>query len=231
MSIKYNVTSEELAQLDEAQQSLYTQTENGYRLNVEGVISTAEADAREAGLRENRDKLLAEKKRIDELKREAEAEARRAEEERLKKANDYEQLYKSSEAERNKASSELKNLQAQIETQRVSRQASEVASSLTKDTARAKLLAEQLTSRLSFVDGELRVLDSTGNLTVSTIDELTQSIKKEYPFLIDGTQATGGGTSGSTSGTSDSKTVSRQDFDAMDPHRKMEYMKSGGKII
>lgn len=231
MSIKYNVTSEELAQLDEVQQSLYTETENGYKLNVEGVISTAEADAREAGLRENRDKLLAEKKKIDELKREAEAEARRAEEERLKKANDYEQLYKSSEAERQKASTELKNLQAQIESQRVGRQAQEVASSLTKDTARAKLLAEQLTSRLSFVDGELRVLDSTGNLTVSTIDELTQSIKKEYPFLIDGTQAVGGGASGSTGGTSDSKTVSRQDFDAMDPQRKMEYMKSGGKII
>ncbi len=231
MMIKYTVTSEEFSQLEESQQGLYTQGEDGYKLNVEGVITVEEAAAREAGLRENRDKLLAEKKRIDELKREAEAEAKRQQEEKLKKANDYEQLYNSSEQERQRSEQALRDLESKIQRQQVNGKSLELASSLTKDTARAKLLSEQIASRLTLVDGELKVQDKQGNLTVSTVEELTSSIKAEYPFLVDGLESTGGGAIGSASGTGDSKTVSRADFDAMNAQKRMDYIKSGGKII
>ena len=93
------------------------------------------------------------------------------------------------------------------------------------------MLAAQIQSRLSLVDGEIRVLDGTGNLTVSTIEELTSSIKAEYPFLVDGSQAAGGGAIGNSSGAGDSKTVSRTDFDGMTQTTRMSFIKSGGKII
>ena len=226
MTIKYSVSTEEFGTLDDSQQGLYSQGEDGYTLNVEGV---PKEDV--SGLKRKIDELLTEKKAVQQKASEAEELAREGAEEKLRKANDFEQLYNSSESERKKASQELATLKANLERQQVASQAGQVASSLTKDTARAKLLTEQISSRLSLVDGEIRVLDGNGNLTVSTVQELTQSIKAEYPFLVDGSQAAGGGATGGNSGAGDTKQVSRSEFDAMDATKRMKFVKSGGKII
>ena len=226
MTIKYSVSTEEFGTLDDSQQGLYSQGEDGYTLNVEGV---PKEDV--SGLKRKIDELLTEKKAVQQKASEAEELAREGAEEKMRKANDFEQLYNSSESERKKASQELATLKANLERQQVASQAGQVASSLTKDTARAKLLTEQISSRLSLVDGEIRVLDGNGNLTVSTVQELTQSIKAEYPFLVDGSQAAGGGATGGNSGAGDTKQVSRSEFDAMDATKRMKFVKSGGKII
>jgi|TARA_R100000479_G_C6371450_1_gene197243 vacuolar-type H+-ATPase subunit I/STV1 len=225
MSIKYTVNEEEFSALDESQQSLYSQGEGGYTLNVEGV---PKEDV--TGLKQKIDKLLGEKKTAQQKALEAEERAKAEAAEKLKKANDFEQLYNSSEAERQKTANELNDLKNTIQKQKLRSEASSIASGMTKDTARAKLLTEQIQSRLSLVDGEVRVLDANGNLTVSTINELTNSIKSEYPFLIDGSKSTGGGATGSSSGADDSKIVSRDEFEQMNAHKRMSFVKSGGKI-
>lgn len=226
MTIQYKVSAEGFEALDDSQKGLYSQGDDGYTLNVEGV---PKEDV--SGLKRKIDELLTEKKTVQQKAIEAEELARQETAEKLKKANDYEQLYNSSESERQKAADELATLKANLQQQQVASQASKVASQLTKDTARAKLLSEQISSRLSLVDGEVRVLDANGNLTVSSVEELTQSIKAEYPFLVDGSQAAGGGATGGSSGAGDTKTVSRADFDSMDAVKRMKFVKSGGKII
>lgn len=226
MTIQYKVSAESFDTLDDSVKGLYSQGEDGYTLNVDGV---PKEDV--SGLKRKIDELLTEKKTVQQKALEAEELARQETAEKLKKANDYEQLYNSSEAERQKAADELATLKANLQQQQVASQASKVASQLTKDTARAKLLSEQISSRLSLVDGEVRVLDTNGNLTVSSVEELTQSIKAEYPFLVDGSQAAGGGATGGSSGAGDTKTVSRADFDSMDAVKRMKFVKSGGKII
>lgn len=226
MSIKYSVSTEEFGTLDDSQQGLYSQGEDGYTLNVEGV---PKEDV--SGLKRKIDELLTEKKTVQQKASEAEELAKAETADKLRKANDFEQLYNSSESERQKASEELATLKANLQKQQVASQAGQVASSLTKDTARAKLLTEQISSRLSLVDGEIRVLDGNGNLTVSTVQELTQSIKAEYPFLVDGSQAAGGGATGGNSGAGDAKTVSRADFDNLGQSERSKFFKAGGKII
>jgi hypothetical protein len=226
MTIQYKVSAEGFEALDDSQKGLYSQGDDGYTLNVEGV---PKEDV--SGLKRKIDELLTEKKTVQQKALEAEELARQETAEKLKKANDYEQLYNSSESERQKAADELATLKANLQQQQVASQASKVASQLTKDTARAKLLSEQISSRLSLVDGEVRVLDANGNLTVSSVEELTQSIKAEYPFLVDGSQAAGGGATGGSSRAGDTKTVSRADFDSMDAVKRMKFVKSGGKII
>jgi len=226
MSIKYSVSEEEFSTLDESQQGLYSQGESGYTLNVEGV---PQEDV--SGLKQKIDKLLGEKKSAQQKATEAEEKAKAEAAEKLRKANDFEQLYNSSESERQKAAEELNNLKTTIQRQKLTTEASSLAGQMTKDTARAKLLTEQLQSRLTIVDGETRVLDVNGNLTVSTVKELATSIKDEYPFLVDGSKAAGGGAiGGNNSGAEVSKTKSRADFEQMNPHKKMEFMKSGGII-
>lgn len=225
--LKYEIDASEAQNLDESQQSLYEQKGDNFVLKVDGLPPQEDV----SGLKRKLDELLGEKKAAQRKAVEAAELAKTEQEERLKKANDYEQLYASSEAEREKAAQELASLKSAIEQQNVAGKATEVATQLTTDTARAKLLAEQIKARLSLVDGELRVLDSTGNLTVSTIEELTTSIKAEYPFLVDGSQAAGGGAIGNSGGAGDSKTVSRTDFDGMTDLKRMSFIKSGGKII
>ena len=226
MTIQYKVSEESFDTLDDSVKGLYSQGEDGYTLNVDGV---PKEDV--SGLKRKIDELLTEKKTVQQKAIEAEEAARLETAEKLRKANDFEQLYNSSESERQKAADELATLKAYLQQQQVEGQASKVAASLTKDTARANLLSQQISSRLSLVDGEVRVLDTNGNLTVSSVEELTQSIKAEYPFLVDGSQAAGGGATGGSSGAGDTKQVSRSDFDAMDSVKRMKYIKSGGKII
>jgi len=226
MTIKYSVSTEEFGTLDDSQQGLYSQGEDGYTLNVEGV---PREDV--SGLKRKIDELLTEKKTVQQKASEAEELAKVQAADKMRKANDFEQLYNSSESERQKASEELATLKANLQKQQIAGQAGQVASELTKDVARAKLLTEQISSRLSLVDGEVRVLDVNGNLTVSTVQELTQSIKAEYPFLVDGSQAAGGGATGGNSGAGDTKQVSRAEFDGYDAVKRMKFVKSGGKII
>tara|TARA_R110000764_G_scaffold35177_5_gene78543 strand:+ start:301 stop:978 length:678 start_codon:yes stop_codon:yes gene_type:complete len=224
--IKYNVSADEFGTLEDSQKGLYSQGENGYTLNVEGV---PQEDV--SGLKRKIDELLTEKKSVQQKANEADEQAKAELAAKLKNANDYEQLYNSSESERQKASEELATLKANLQQQQVASQASTVASKLTKDTARAKLLSAQIVSRLSLVDGEVRVLDANGNLTVSSVEELTASIKAEYPFLVDGSQAAGGGATGGNSGAGDAKTVSRADFDNLGQSERSKFFKAGGKII
>ena len=224
--IKYNVSADEFGTLEDSQKGLYSQGENGYTLNVEGV---PQEDV--SGLKRKIDELLTEKKSVQQKANEADEQAKAELAAKLKNANDYEQLYNSSESERQKASEELATLKANLQQQQVASQASTVASKLTKDTARAKLLSAQIESRLSLVDGEVRVLDANGNLTVSSVEELTASIKAEYPFLVDGSQAAGGGATGGNSGAGDAKTVSRADFDNLGQVERSKFFKAGGKII
>jgi len=226
MTIQYKVSEESFDTLDDSVKGLYSQGEDGYTLNVDGV---PKEDV--SGLKRKIDELLTEKKTVQQKAMEAEELARQETAEKLRKANDFEQLYNSSESERQKAADELATLKANLQQQQVEGQAGRVAASLTKDTARANLLSQQISSRLSLVDGEVRVLDTNGNLTVSSVEELTQSIKAEYPFLVDGSQAAGGGATGGSSGAGDTKQVSRSDFDAMDNRKRMSFVKSGGKII
>jgi hypothetical protein len=91
-------------------------------------------------------------------------------------------------------------LQDDIKSKTLEGEALRIASSLTKDPNRANLLMQQIRNRLT-LDGEnFSVLDESGNPTISTVEELTGQVKTAYPFLVDGSQASGGGAQGGSGG-------------------------------
>jgi len=114
---------------------------------------------------------------------------------------------------------------------KVDGEANRIAATLTKDTRRAAMLAKEIGGRLS-LDGDsgFTVLDTNGNPTVSSTDELVGQVKKDFDFLVDGSQATGGGAQGGGGGAADTKTMKRSDFDALDINGQGKYMASGGKL-
>lgn len=87
-------------------------------------------------------------------------------------------------------------------------EAARIAGTLTKDTNRAKLLQKEISNRLALEGESFSVLDENGKPTISSIDELTSSIKAQYPFLVDGSQASGGGAQGGSGGAANTKKFS-----------------------
>lgn len=200
----------------------------------EQIQSQAAASIEEhvKGLKAKNDELLSEKKAMQQAKLQAEEQARLEAEEKAKAKNDYKQLFESQQEETKKYQQQFNDLQTAIKKQKIQSEAIRIASSLTKDVDRAKLLSQQISQRLTLVDEELRVTDDSGQLTVSTLEELTNSIKGAYPFLVDGSQAQGGGATRSE-GRADTgiKEISRTEFDAMSQAQRSAHFKSGGKII
>jgi len=201
---------------------------------TEGIQAYVQTQIEEqvTGLKAKNDELLAEKKRIQREKEKADAEARTEAERVAQEQNDFKQLYESQKAEAEKLQVQLQEVNSNIQRQTVMSEAARLASGLTKDVAKAKLLEQQISQRLTLVDGEIKVLDESGQLTVSKPESLTESIRENYPFLVDGSQATGGGAARSQGGAdAGEKMVSRTDFDAMGQRERASFVKEGGKVI
>ena len=185
-----------------------------------------------AGLKAKNDELLAEKKAAQRAKDELDAKAR-AEKERYAQENgQYQELYESQKQEANSLRQKIEEMNQQVARQKVQSEATKLASTLTKDVAKAKLLEEKLSQRLTLMDGEIRVTDDSGQLTVSSIDDLVSTVRADFPFLIDGIQATGGGATRSQ-GRADVgfREISRSDFDGMKHADRARFLKEGGKIF
>jgi len=223
--MKYKLIKSEHEALDEAIQKLYEPDGDGFKLIVEG-LPTEDV----SGLKKKVDELLSEKKSEQAKREEAEKAAQEAKDKAAKEAGNYKELFESSENKVKTLEEALKDRDARDKRQSIGGKALELAQGLTKDVSRAKLLAEQLKGRLDLVDGELKVLDTAGALTVSTTDELVEQVKKDYPFLVDGKDSSGGGSSGDKGGAGDSKKITRDQFNEMDHVARSKFAKDGGKV-
>lgn len=112
-------------------------------------------------------------------------------------AGNYEQLFKSSETERNTLSNQLAELRQTVSNKEVSNSAMKLATSIA-DGDNADILGDYIARRLKFVDGNVKVLDKYGNLTVSSLEDLGKEFagSARYSALIRGNQSSGGGATG-----------------------------------
>ena len=197
----------------------------------------AEATKSIDGLKAKNDELLGETKKAKNAKRDAEALAQAETEAKARESGDHEQLLKSSEAARVKLQEDLDKVLSDNANNALSSESFKIASSMAENVSggaqNATLLGKEIKGRLKYVDGELRVTDSNGNLTVSTLEDLKTEFKNnpDYSGLLKGNQSNGGGALGGSKSGGAAKTMTRADFDALDPARQMEFMKSGGKTL
>ena len=225
--MKFKITKAEFDALDDAQKALYKAKGDDYQLAVEGMPEPEDV----TGLKNKIDELLGEKKTAAQKLKDAEKLAADEREKKLKDDKNFEELYNSSEIARGELQKQLDGVKADGIKTTIRGEATKLAQTLTKDVNRAKLLADQFEGRLQLVDGSIKVTDEGGNLTVSTVEELTNSVKKAYPFLVDGSKATGGGAQGNESGANDSKTVTRSEFEQMSHADRGAFAKDKGKVV
>lgn len=185
-----------------------------------------------AGLKAKNDELLSEKKAAQRAKEELDAKARAEKEETAKRQNDFQQLYESQKQEADSLRKKIEEMNHAVQRQTIGGEASRIAATLTKDVAKAKLLEKEISQRLSLVENEIRVVDDSGQLTVSTLDDLTTQIRTNYPFLVDGIQAQGGGAARSHGGADvGNKEISRSQFDALNQGQRAKFFREGGSVI
>ena len=152
-------------------------------------------------------------------------------EEKARAENNYKELFESQKEESNTLRQTIEKMNADMQRQKINEQAVKLAASLTKDTGRAQLLQKEFSQRLALVDGELRVTDPNGQLTVSSLEDLVSSVKTDYPFLVDGIQASGGGATKAQGGAeARGKEMSRSDWEALPPAKRQQFFKDGGKL-
>lgn len=185
-----------------------------------------------SGLKAKNDELLAEKKRVQQEREEAKQQAALEAEKNARNENDYKQLFESQKEESNSLRAKIEEMNGNIVKQKINSEAFKVASSLTKDAKKAQLLQEKISQRLTLVDDELRVTDASGQLTVSNLGELAEAVKSEYSFLVDGSQANGGGAARAQGGASARQTeISRSEFEGLSHAQRKQFLSEGGKLF
>lgn len=182
------------------------------------------------------------KKKLDELLGETKTAKRKAKEETLRadglvrdkavKEGDFEQLLKSSEEKNRFLSEELSKIEDARVSEKTKNAALKIASSLA-DGHNAELLSEFVSRRIKYSDGEIRVLDEKGNLTVSSLDDLKADFLSSDKFrsLVRGNKSSGGGAAGSGGGAPGVKSISRPAFEKKDAQQKADLMKEGGTLF
>ena len=182
-------------------------------------------------IKSKNDELLTETKTAKEAKRKAEADAITEKDRMAKESGDFESLYKSSSEKLQMTESTLSQLQGRIETEQKGNAAMKIAADLAEGS-NIDLLSTFIDTRLSFQEGALKVTDGSGNLTISSLDDLKAEFKNDPKFasLLKGNQSSGGGATGGNNSGSAAKTKSRAEFTALNPADQMKHVKSGGTV-
>tara|TARA_R110000796_G_scaffold240389_1_gene361431 strand:- start:2422 stop:3072 length:651 start_codon:yes stop_codon:yes gene_type:complete len=183
-------------------------------------------------MRNQLETLLTETKRAKAAKREAEAQAESDRERIAKEKGDFEQLHKSAEERYKTTAQELESLRISISNEKRDNAAMRVATELA-DGSNAELLSDFISRRLKYHEDGVKVTDAQGNLTVSSLDDLKAEFKSnpKYSALLKGNQSSGGGASGGSNSGGAAKVKTRAEFEALNPVRRMEFVKSGGEIL
>lgn len=212
--LKYELTT--LEGLEESFKPLYVEHDGKYRLKVKGIDP---ADELKKALQKEREEAKGAKNKLSELERERQE----AEEKRLAEKQEFEKLWQAEKEAKSKTAAELEALRKSISEKERREAALQVAMSLTKDAKRAELLTKEAMALIHHTPDGITYADGMDS------EKLKMKLKADYPFLVDGNQASGGGTTGGA-GAGATRTITRAVFDGMDAISKAKFLKERGQI-
>lgn len=144
-------------------------------------------------LREHSAKLLGEKKSVQSRAQELEQMQAEAEQKRLEEKQEYEKLWRQEQDQRTRAGQELETLRKSIAEKERSEAATALASALSRDSARAELLKKEALAYIVHTPDGVKIQGPEGDMTA---EKLSAHLAEKFPFLVDGSQASGGGAVG-----------------------------------
>lgn len=187
--LKFEVES--LDEVDESMRENYQPYGEKYRLKVDGIDDASEL---KEALRKEREERAAAKSKLSEYEQQqAEAERKRMEE-----RQEYESLYKQETESKTKLQQELEELRTNIAQEKRTSSAAEITASLTRDTAREKLLRKEAMQFIHHTPEGIKINGPDGQAWDAK--QLSEHLRNEYPFLVDGNGSSGGGAPGGNKG-------------------------------
>lgn len=196
------------------------------------ALATAERD--NLAMKSKLDELLDETKKAKAERKAAEEAARNEAEELAAKKGDYESLLKTAQERQAETEAQLEALRKSMADEKRKAEGTKLSATLAEGDNVA-LLAEFVTRRLRVdEDGSVKVTDQDGNLTVSSLEDLGKEFSSDprYASLLKGNQASGGGAAGGAGGGgATDKTLTRGEFESMDPAAQMKHIHSGGQVV
>ena len=149
-------------------------------------------------LRKHSETLLAEKKQQSEQRRAEQAEKERLAEETARKKGDFETLEKQYQAKIQELNEQIAKRDKERDENLVKSHAQKLSSQLSDNPANQEILQMVLEKRLSAKDGQISVLDTSGAVSIASLDDLKREIETcgKYDSLVVGTRASGTGSNG-----------------------------------
>lgn len=187
MALKFEIGEEAYADLPEGIKDEYEQHGEGYRLKVDGIDP---ADELKEALRKEREERAEAKRKLQEYEeRQSEAERKSLEE-----RQEFEKLYKAESETKTKLEQELVELRRGIAEEKRNHAAMEAVSGLASDSMRSKMLYKEALQFVAYTPEGVKINGPDGESWDAS--RLSAYMKENYPFLVDGTKASGGGASG-----------------------------------
>jgi len=185
------LTEDSLDNVDEKFQELYEQDGDKFKLKVEGLEDTT-------GLKNKVKELLDETKSEREKRQALEKAQKEAEEQRAKEKGEFKNLYEQTLKQLEDERTNNQSFVQKIQQRDIEHQANRIANDLARtDTKRAQVLSDYAARLAKFKDDQ--VIFEIGGIEVEP-DKVKEHLAKEYPFLVDGSPATGSGAAGSKGG-------------------------------
>ncbi|WFF39284.1 hypothetical protein LU290_03415 [Moraxella nasibovis] len=158
----------------------------------------SELQAEVERLRKHNETLLSEKKTETEKRKAEQAEKDRLAEETARKKGDFETLEAQYQDKIAKLEKQLADQVAERNQDLIKSQSLKIASQLSSNPHNQEILQMLIEKRLVAENGAVKVTDGNGNVTISTLDDLVKEFKDggKYDSLVDGTGASGTGSTG-----------------------------------
>jgi hypothetical protein len=245
MALKFKV--EKLEDVAEALRGHYKQDPaGGFVLDAEGLDDGAELKRAKEHEKKARQEAEAKLKELSDKQKADEEKARKAAEDAARAAGNIEALEASWQKKYNDSLA-AKDAEYQAQMQSLTGDVDRLLrSNVARDIAREiavqgsdEVLIPHILNRLKVDvrDGQrvTTVVDAKGQTSALTIDDLKKEFvgNKAFSPLIAASKGSGGGAGGDTKGggATTGKQVTREAFDAMQPHERMQFSKDGGQVV
>jgi chromosome segregation ATPase len=147
---------------------------------------------------------------------------------KAEKAGEFEKLWKTEAEQRKAIEEQLNSFKTNIRQEKINNQAMKLAVELAKgDADRAELLTAFVSQSLANVADEFGTIDME---VLKGVQKEFEANKKFAP-LLGGTLATGGGAPGSTARQTQTKEISRAEFEKLDHTARGKFFQTGGKLV
>lgn len=189
---------------------------------------TKERDA----VKNNRDEILAEKKKNGKEKLEAEEQALQAKAAKAQNDKDFESFKKSHDEITAKNKKEFDAERAEFNQSRVEAESTKIAARLA-DGFNVEILSGLMRQRIRFENGSMVVLDVNGKVTAHTLTDLENEFKnsENYASLLKGRKSSGGGANGGSGGAGgEAKEITRSELNTLTPVQQKAHFKTGGTV-